>query len=120
MTPDRKKPGVAFWATVAAVAVLVAYPLSFGPACRYVNNCEHPDLYMHSHEELPEFYLPIGTLIKNGPPLVADGFQWYASVWIGDGIVTVVPCLDANFKRGFVRVYPCARTYVPISDLPSN
>jgi hypothetical protein len=30
---DRKKPGVAFWATVALVVVLVAYPLSFGPAC---------------------------------------------------------------------------------------
>ncbi len=31
MTP-RKKPGVAFWATVGLVVVLVAYPLSFGPA----------------------------------------------------------------------------------------
>ena len=28
-----KKPGVAFWAMVVVVAVLVAYPLSFGPAC---------------------------------------------------------------------------------------
>ena len=30
---DRKKPGVAFWATVALVVVLVGYPLSLGPAC---------------------------------------------------------------------------------------
>ncbi len=30
---SRKKPGVAFWATVVVVVVLVAYPLSFGPAC---------------------------------------------------------------------------------------
>ena len=30
---DRKKPGVAFWATAALVVVLVVYPLSFGPAC---------------------------------------------------------------------------------------
>ena len=30
---DRKKPGAAFWATVVVVALLVAYPLSFGPAC---------------------------------------------------------------------------------------
>jgi hypothetical protein len=30
---DRKQPGVAFWATVAVVVGLVAYPLSFGPAC---------------------------------------------------------------------------------------
>jgi hypothetical protein len=33
MTPDRKKPGVAFWATVLVVVVLAGYPLSFGPAC---------------------------------------------------------------------------------------
>ena len=30
MTEDRKKPGVAFWATVVVVAVL-AYPLSLPP-----------------------------------------------------------------------------------------
>jgi hypothetical protein len=29
----RKKPSVAFWATVVVVVVLLAYPLSFGPAC---------------------------------------------------------------------------------------
>ena len=33
---SRKKPGVAFWATVVVVVMLVAYPLSFGPACWYV------------------------------------------------------------------------------------
>ena len=32
MTTDRKKPGVAFWATVVVVA-LVVYVASFGPAC---------------------------------------------------------------------------------------
>ena len=30
---DRKKPGVAFWSTMVVVVVLLAYPLSFGPAC---------------------------------------------------------------------------------------
>ena len=30
---DRKKPGVAFWATVVLVVVLTLYVLSFGPAC---------------------------------------------------------------------------------------
>jgi len=28
-----RKPGVAFWATVVVVVVLMAYPLTFGPAC---------------------------------------------------------------------------------------
>jgi hypothetical protein len=32
MATDRKKPGVAFWITSILIAVL-AYPLSFGPAC---------------------------------------------------------------------------------------
>ena len=32
MTSDRKKPGVAFWASVVLVVALVGYPLSFGPA----------------------------------------------------------------------------------------
>jgi len=32
MTPDRKKPGLAFWATVVVVVALL-YPISFGPAC---------------------------------------------------------------------------------------
>jgi hypothetical protein len=30
---SRKQPGVAFWATVVVVVAMVAYPLSFGPAC---------------------------------------------------------------------------------------
>ena len=34
MTSDRKRPGVAFLATVVVVVMLVAYPLCFGPAYR--------------------------------------------------------------------------------------
>jgi hypothetical protein len=30
---DRKKPGVAFWATVVVVVVVLLYPISFVPAC---------------------------------------------------------------------------------------
>ena len=30
---DRKKPSAESWLTVALVAVLAGYPLSFGPAC---------------------------------------------------------------------------------------
>ena len=33
MTPDRTKPGLAFYATIILLVVLVLYPLSFGPAC---------------------------------------------------------------------------------------
>ncbi len=34
---SRKKPGVAFWATVVVVVVIVANPVSFGPACWLTN-----------------------------------------------------------------------------------
>ena len=30
---DRKKPSATFWISVALIAALVGYPLSFGPAC---------------------------------------------------------------------------------------
>ena len=33
MTSGRKKPTAGFWITVALVAVLLGYPLSFGPVC---------------------------------------------------------------------------------------
>jgi hypothetical protein len=32
MISDRKKPGVAFWLTVVVAVIVVAYPLSLGPA----------------------------------------------------------------------------------------
>jgi hypothetical protein len=37
---DRKQPSVAFWITVALVAVLVGYPLSLGPACWITSKIE--------------------------------------------------------------------------------
>jgi len=33
MSESKKKPGVAFWATVVVVVVPLFYVLSFGPAC---------------------------------------------------------------------------------------
>jgi hypothetical protein len=33
MSEERKQPTAGVWITVALVAVLVGYPLSFGPAC---------------------------------------------------------------------------------------
>ncbi|MGQ0634000.1 MAG: hypothetical protein ACT4QC_05305 [Planctomycetaceae bacterium] len=33
MTEARDKPTVGFWATVVVVALVILYPLSFGPAC---------------------------------------------------------------------------------------
>jgi hypothetical protein len=40
VTPSRKHPSAAFWATVLVVVALTAYPLSLGPACWIVGDNE--------------------------------------------------------------------------------
>ena len=42
MSIDRKAPSAAFWATVVVVVALVAYPLTFGPACWLVSHLHAP------------------------------------------------------------------------------
>jgi hypothetical protein len=66
MTEERKKPGVAFWITVALVVVLVGYPLSFGPVVR-----------LDMHRYLPHFMRPALKLVYR--PLIDatwDGPEW--------------------------------------------
>jgi len=72
MTSPRK-PGVAFWATVIAV-VLLAYPLSFGPACRLVHEGILPWSILRS---VP--YRPCFLLAAYGPPPISR-FVWE---WVG-------------------------------------
>ena len=68
---DRKKPGVAFWATVALVAVLVAYPLSFGPACWLV------DWGFLNSKFMSITYRPIFMIVLRAPSPVARGINRY-------------------------------------------
>jgi hypothetical protein len=58
---DRKKPGVAFWASVV-VAVLI-YPLSFGPACWICTRSPMVEIW-----DFPDrAYQPILWAWKEGP-----------------------------------------------------
>src|SRR5436190_14665700 len=68
---DRKKPGVAFWATVGIVVVLVGYPLSFGPACWITSRT---DVGVSS---LPIVYLPLIRAMSRSER-IADALDWYA------------------------------------------
>jgi hypothetical protein len=81
MTIDRKKPGVAFWASVVVVVLLVAYPLSFGPACWWFAT---PGSQLPSSDpemnHAPRLYWPIGWLAQHGPERVADAIFWYAKL----------------------------------------
>jgi hypothetical protein len=77
---SRKKSGVAFWATVGLVVVLVGYPLSVGPAS-----------YMAYHGWLgygwqftayQSFYSPIFSSLADGPKPIQAAILWYLSLWI--------------------------------------
>ena len=77
---DRKKPGVAFWATVALVVVLVGYPLGIGPAIwLYDHDCFDEDGLPLA--ALRWLYGPLKWLDFYGPQPVRDALDWYESLW---------------------------------------
>jgi hypothetical protein len=76
---DRKKPGMAFWATGVLVAVLVAYPLSSGPFVRFHYKLGRPD-WMQSIGDV--LYAPLIWTIQRGPQSVAVRFLEYQKWWV--------------------------------------
>ena len=77
MTSDRKKPGVAFWATAGLVVVLL-YFASFGPAC-----------WLDSRGIIASWliersYLPIRKLAHCSPEPMRSALNWYACVGIAE------------------------------------
>jgi hypothetical protein len=77
MRSDCKKPGVAFWATVVVVVLLVAYPLSFGPVCWAVSGSDNSE---HFGQRLSVLYRPILWLWWNGPEPIADRIDDFANL----------------------------------------
>ena len=85
---DRKEPGVAFWASAVLVAVL-AYPLSFGPACwRVPKSSDESDklstwsvLGSAPKPHAPSIYWPLGWIALNGPKPLGDLVCWYATLY---------------------------------------
>ena len=71
MTSDRKHPSAGFWLTVALVAVLVAYPLSFGPAC-WISSRTGIGVFT-----IPSAYRPVLWAMSCSRN-VAHLFNWYA------------------------------------------
>jgi hypothetical protein len=80
MTPDRKHPTAGFWITVALVAVLVGYPLSFGPACWWFSDSELNGGVVVNI--VPHVYWPTGWLAENGPEPLSRAINWYGTLWI--------------------------------------
>ena len=71
---DRKKPGVAFWATVVVVCMML-YVASFGPAC-WVSPYVQP-----SGDLISAIYCPVLMLCSWGPDWLADLIVDYAGAW---------------------------------------
>jgi len=84
--PDPKKSGVAFWATVVVVAVLVAYPLSFGPACWIVSrtNSDRSSAFQAA-------YRPLGWIVYSDDPVAARFLNAWAQVGLQKGSTVVIP-----------------------------
>ena len=76
--PDepRARHARATWAVVGVLVLLLAYPLSVGPA---VWICNHG--YM-SEDAITPFYAPLKWLVERSE-LVGDGMGWYVALWLG-------------------------------------
>ena len=74
---DRKKPGVAFWATVMVVVVL-AYVLSIGPVEFLYFKLGEPTWLQSTANFI---YTPLALTLDNCPEVIDDMFQRYENWW---------------------------------------
>lgn len=68
---------------VLAVAMLVAYPLSLGPACwLHEQGCI-------SQSTLSLAFYPVFRVYENSPSRLQDSMDWYTAMWStrSDGII---------------------------------
>ena len=75
---SRKKPGVAFWATMVVVVALVVYPLSAGPALWIA----HQDIPQWSLNAICFVYAPMNWLEQESPAPIARAVRGYLSLWV--------------------------------------
>jgi hypothetical protein len=61
MSDPQKKPGTGFRATVVVLVVLVAYPLSFGPALWYSVR------YAPANVQILAAYRPLAWILQESP-----------------------------------------------------
>jgi len=92
---DRKKPGVALWATVVLVVVLVGYPLSFGPACWLIENRSLSEPALNAFKT---FYKPIYDATMDH------------SDWFSDAIISYVRCCSGEMAWRVWEQPPARRT----------
>src|SRR5262245_35345099 len=89
---DRKKPGVAFWTAVVVFAALVAYPLSFGPACWLTSQQVGSPASPPPQKQVPRamiVYWPLGRLAVSKSP-GGKPVKWWMTVGLPRGACAVV------------------------------
>ena len=92
---DRKKPGVAFWATVV-VGVGLAYPLSFGPACWLTSQTPGP---WGSTNPPPRVMCIYGPMVRLADPTTRTGnvVIWWMRLGMPKGQLVKVPKGEMTF-----------------------
>jgi hypothetical protein len=81
MTPDRKHPSAGFWITVALVAALVGYPLSFGPWLWVAYSFDLPDAVQSAAKS---FYSPCTKrMSKRSPRWYGRYCDWWYDMRLG-------------------------------------
>ena len=73
---SRKKPGLAFWATVVVVVVLVVYPLSLVFISWLDDYSLTPAIDSTAGKMLWAYCAPLRWLISNGPGWIRDPLLW--------------------------------------------
>jgi hypothetical protein len=91
MTPSRKKPGVAFWATVVVVSLPLLYVLSFGPVCWWLLEPDQELNEWQTSAMAPTVYEPIGWLHHRIPSWLADAFDAYITLGMREGDIIHIP-----------------------------
>jgi len=81
MTERTKAPSVTFWA-VAMVVALIAYPLSYSPACRLA------DWEVLPREQTHKFYGPLLAVIARSPESVRRLAINYAGLFAEEPVYT--------------------------------
>ncbi len=76
---DRKQPTAGFWIVVALVAVLVAYPLSIGPATWLRDQAPSQKLAWRIFSFC---YAPVLWVYDRSPQPVKDTVEWYAGLFV--------------------------------------
>jgi hypothetical protein len=78
MSEGRKKSHVWHWTAALLVAVLVAYPLSWGPVGFLLTHNKLPAWML---EPIITFYTPVLTAIINAPAWMQPALDWYMNFW---------------------------------------